>query len=187
MSTDKKNHDSAIRDVTVYKHPLIVSQICNEWNKRIFSVTTNALRVGTLTLGTLILGTFGNDKGKENVKKPIGLLSKTTTLHVHHAFSYISLLSLHDYDVKMPNFTFNGVRKQATTFLSLSKLECGLQEINSREIRLHLTFSGNWNKLDRVSKKSEFILKVAFSLPSPWSMLKLPVKRWRQREYCNTI
>ena len=33
-------------------------------------------------------------------------LSKTTTLRVHHAFLYISLLSLHDYNVKMPNFTF---------------------------------------------------------------------------------
>ena len=30
--------------------------------------------------------------GKENVKKAIGLMSKTTTLHVHHAFLYISLL-----------------------------------------------------------------------------------------------
>ena len=28
----------------------------------------------------------------ENVKKAIGLLSKTTTLHVDHTFSYISLL-----------------------------------------------------------------------------------------------
>ena len=35
--------------------------------------------------------------GKENVKKGIGLMSKTTTLH---AFLYISLLSLHNYDVK---------------------------------------------------------------------------------------
>ena len=34
------------------------------------------------------------------------ILSKTTTLYVHHAFLYISLLSLHDYSVKMPNFTF---------------------------------------------------------------------------------
>ena len=32
----------------------------------------------------------------------------------------------------------------------LSKLESGPQEINSREIRLHLTFSVNWNKLNRV-------------------------------------
>ena len=33
-------------------------------------------------------------------------MSKTTTLHGHHAFLYISLPSLHDYDVKWPNFKF---------------------------------------------------------------------------------
>ena len=33
-------------------------------------------------------------------QKTIGLMSKTTTLHVHHAFLYISLRSLHDYGVK---------------------------------------------------------------------------------------
>ena len=49
--------------------------------------------------------------------KAIGLLRKTTTLHVHHAFLYISLPSLHDYDVKMPNCKFYGGRKQATTNL----------------------------------------------------------------------
>ena len=27
-------------------------------------------------------------------------------LHVHHAFLYISLSSLHDYDIKMPIFNF---------------------------------------------------------------------------------
>ena len=48
-------------------------------------------------------------------QKTIGLISKTTTLHVHHAFLYISLPALHDYDVKMPNFAFYGVRKQPTT------------------------------------------------------------------------
>ena len=54
----------------------------------------------------------------ENVKK--GLISKTTTLHVHHAFLYISLPSPHDYGVKIPNFTFYGGRKQATTNFSFS-------------------------------------------------------------------
>ena len=34
------------------------------------------------------------------------LMSKTTTLHVHHAFLYISLPSLRNYDVKWPNFKF---------------------------------------------------------------------------------
>ena len=32
-------------------------------------------------------------------------MSKTIALHVHHVFLYNSLPSLHDYDVKIPNFT----------------------------------------------------------------------------------
>ena len=37
--------------------------------------------------------------GNKNVKKLLVKISKTTPLHVHHAFFYISLPSLHDYDV----------------------------------------------------------------------------------------
>ena len=33
---------------------------------------------------------------------------------MHHAFLYISLPSLHDYDMKLPNFTFYGGRTQVT-------------------------------------------------------------------------
>ena len=50
-------------------------------------------------------------------------MSKTTTLHVHHAFLYIFffLLSLHDYDVKIPDLTFCGGREdKTTTFLFFS-------------------------------------------------------------------
>ena len=39
---------------------------------------------------------------------------------MHHAFLYISLLSLHDYDMKMPNCKFYGGRKQAMTNLCFS-------------------------------------------------------------------
>ena len=60
----------------------------------------------------------GNDN--ENVKKAIGRISKTTTLHVHLAFLYISLPSLRDYDGKMPNLKFYGGRKQATAKFSVS-------------------------------------------------------------------
>ena len=64
--------------------------------------------------------------GNENVKNQIDLVGKTRTLRVHLTFLYISLPFLHDYDVKLPNFTFSGGRKQATTkFYSLSKLEYG--------------------------------------------------------------
>ena len=70
------------------------------------------------------LGSFSNDDddddGNEDVKSTIGLLSKTTILHAHHAFLYISLLSLQDYDVKLPNCTFYGGRRQAATNFSLS-------------------------------------------------------------------
>ena len=54
------------------------------------------------TIGTL---RCDDSNGNETVKKTIGLMSKTKTLHVHHAFLYISLPSLHDYNVKMPYFT----------------------------------------------------------------------------------
>ena len=39
-------------------------------------------------------------------------MSKTTTLHLHHAFLYISLQSLHNYDVKWPNFMFTWERER---------------------------------------------------------------------------
>ena len=54
-----------------------------------------------------IIGTLRSDDGdrNENVTKAIGLITEKTILHVHHAILLISLPSLHDYDVKMPNFT----------------------------------------------------------------------------------
>ena len=60
------------------------------------------------TVSHAILGSVRNDDGDgdENGKKAIDLFSKTTTLHVQHTFLYISLPSLRDYDVKMPNFSF---------------------------------------------------------------------------------
>ena len=53
--------------------------------------------------------------GNENVKKTIGLISKTTISHVHHTFLDISFPFLHDHVVKMPYFAFYGGRKQETT------------------------------------------------------------------------
>ena len=65
------------------------------------------------------LGILRSDHGdgNENATEAIGLLTKTTILHVHHAFLYISLPSLHEYDVKMPNFTiYRGSTRAATKF-----------------------------------------------------------------------
>ena len=78
-------------------------------------------QLGQLGQGETLGALRSNDAdGNENVKKTIGLIGKTTTLHVHHAFLYISFLFLHDYDVKMPNFAFYRGRKQATTKLYFS-------------------------------------------------------------------
>ena len=84
--------------------------------------TTTTATNPIFTLDLSLIGSFSKDNGggNEDVKKVIGLLRKTTTLHVHHAFLYISLPSLHDYDVKMPNCKFCGGRKQATTNLFFS-------------------------------------------------------------------
>ena len=46
------------------------------------------------------------------------------------------------------------VNKRRRISFSLSKLEWGPQEINSREIRLHLPFSANWNKRDKLIEKT---------------------------------
>ena len=84
-----------------------------------FGTNTHARK---LSVREMSVGSFSNNDGdgNENVKKAIGLLSKTTSLHVHHAFLYISLPLLHDYDVKMPSFKFCGGRRQATTNFSFS-------------------------------------------------------------------
>ena len=87
------------------------SRIHLAWNRKFCNLSTVASRK--------IIGSFSNDDGdgNENVKKAIGLLSKTTTLHVHHAFLNISWPSLNDCDVKMPNFAFYGdVSKRRQNF-----------------------------------------------------------------------
>ena len=106
-----------------------------------------------------------NGDGNENVKKATGILSKTTT---RVSYFFCTFLCRHctttTWKCLISRFV-EGLHKGRRTFHRLSKLECSPQDINSREIRLHLTFSANCNY------KPEFILKVTFSLPSPASML----------------
>ena len=70
-----------------------------------------------------LVGTSVKTRRRRRQREPtkaIGLMSKTTILYVHHAFLYISLPSLHDDDIKMPNFTIYRGSIQATTKFSLS-------------------------------------------------------------------
>ena len=86
------------------------------YRQRVLQIVTS-LRVVSL-VGSL---RKDNEEGNENGKKAIGLDKQTTTLHVHHAFLYISLPSLHDFNAKLPKFTFGPGREQkTTTFFSFS-------------------------------------------------------------------
>ena len=71
-----------------------------------------------------------------------GFRSQTIILPMLEHFLHISLLSLHNNDMKflMP-WCYGGLRTSCI-FLSSSKLECGIQEFYfySREIRAHLHF-----------------------------------------------
>ena len=108
--------------------------------------------------------------GNDNVKKETDL-SKTTILQVHKCFLYISLPSLHDYDVIMPNFAFYGGRIQGTAKFSFWTwtwfLRIQLQEGSS-------TF-------DEAIRVGIITIKIfnfwaTFLLPSPSSDLKGPVQ-----------
>ena len=68
---------------------------------RVFCSRVHLAAVLGQTIGTL--RNYDGD-GKENDKK--------TTAHVHHAFFYVSLLSLHKYDVKWSNFNFTWERER---------------------------------------------------------------------------
>ena len=80
-----------------------------DWTKKNMYWTLN--RLGYLYTNMETLGTLRSDDSNENVTRAKGLITKTTILHVRRTFWYISLPSLHDFDVKMPNFTLYMQRK----------------------------------------------------------------------------
>ena len=78
-------------------------------NKNRFNNLKTWEKAGSYSRVFAALGTLRNHK-----------MSKTTTLHVHHAFLYISLQSLHKYEVKWPNFMFTwGRERQGDNFYHL--------------------------------------------------------------------
>ena len=114
LASNKIHHHISLTGVSSYRHS---SHTSLENNKD----STRALIGREACLHESILRSDdGDGNGNENVKKAKGLITKTTTLHMHHAFLYISLPSLHDYDVTMPNFTFYRESTKAKTKFPLS-------------------------------------------------------------------
>ena len=99
-----------------------------------------------------------NHLGNGNYQKAISLLSKATILHVYHPFLvHFSAVTARLRPEKcLISHFLECVNKRQHFFLSFSnwKLENGSHEINSREIRLHLTFQPNWNKRGKVWKNA---------------------------------
>ena len=121
---------------------------------------------------------------RRQLQKAIGLVSKTTILHEHHAFLYISLPSLHDYDVKWPNFfeDRNGKAIKSAIFVwTLARPPLFSSTINS----LLLSNWATWDNREMVFKDAESISPRSFHERSRCRIgrslfsLKLVV-RWRR-------
>ena len=86
-------------------------------------------------------------------KKAIGLMSKTTTLHVHHAFLSISLLSLHNCYMKWPNFKFTLERERKAINSTISVwTQAWAQVFTSTLNSLLLSNRMTWDDCKIVSK-----------------------------------
>ena len=108
------------REATATSVPGLLCQSGRRRSENVSILSSLIGRVPTM-LETLLWSLrchHGNDN--ENVKNAIVWIGKTSTLHVHHSFLYISLPSLNEYDGKMPNFSFYGGRKQAKAKFSFS-------------------------------------------------------------------
>jgi len=125
-----------------------------------------------------LLGTLRWHDGEdnENVKQTMGWISKTTTLHVYHALLNISLPSLHDYDGKMPNFTFYGGREQATAKFSFS-FWTWIRFLGIRLNKSSLAFDKVNHELEKSRRywKNANSLFLTLSWPSPSWYLKFPI------------
>ena len=98
--------------------PLRLRRVSRGWlMKKNCACTASFCKLGSLkTTSTTATGAS---------KNAIGLMSQTT-LPVYHAFLYISLQSLHNYDVKWPNFKLTWEReRQGDKFYHLCSADYG--------------------------------------------------------------
>ena len=144
------------------QHCSNIATMCPAWNRRFESSRVKIGNNATATRTT-------------KKKQTMGLISKTATSHVRHAF-HISLPLLHYYDVKMPHFTFNGERKEAMTKLYLSlwtwiwSLGLQLQEGSSRfdKVSRRVVL-----KTERTKRTLISTFQATFSLPSRLWILRI--------------
>ena len=94
-------------------------------------------------------------------------MSKTTTLHVHHAFLYISLLSIHNYDVKWPNFKFTWEQeRQGDKFYHLCMNSGAVPSLQLQSKFPLFKQQGELGKSRKSSKECEVYSSATFSWTS---------------------
>ena len=93
----------------------------NVFNTVLLSKDT-LLTCNQLSLSLLLTGCLCNEDGNDNGKcqKSNRLNRQNNNFACAIRFLYISLLSLHDYDIKLPNFTFCGGRDEKIFLLFLN-------------------------------------------------------------------
>ena len=105
-------------------------------------------------------------------KKQQAWLANQQLFTCFRTFLYISLPSWLDYyEVKMPNFTFYGERKQGTTNFFFLFLDLSAVPKKSTPGKLAHISHFQWIGINATKfEKTRVILKVAFSQPSPSSI-----------------
>ena len=105
----------------------------------------------------------GDGDGNGNVKNSIGLKSKTTTLHVRHAFLHISLLSLHNQDASWPNFKFTWERKrQGDKVYHLCQNSGAVPSLQLQPNSLLLSNWAPWNNREKKWKDAKTLFQRRF-------------------------
>ena len=154
----------------VYKTSWLVriSLLINALNKRVLLFSEESYFIKAMenffpVFAYPDINTRGVGRILDSYANPRLRLVKTTTLHVHHAFctSLCRHCTTTTWKCVISRYMEN-VNKRRQIFLSLSKLKCGPQEINSREIRHHLTFSADWNNRDNVWLNANLFSKWRF-------------------------
>ena len=107
-----------------------------------------------------IVGTLRNydGDGNGNVQSPTGFISKTTTLHVHRAFLFISSPFLHNNDVKWPNFKLTWERERRGAKFTIFVWTRTRSPLISSDLTSLL--SGNWLTWYKVEKVSEDVKSI---------------------------
>ena len=127
---------------------------------------------------------------QQQSQKAIGLVSKTTALHVHQAFWYISFPSLHHYYVKWPKFKFFlGRERQGDKFYHLCLNSGAAPSLQlQHKFPFFLSIWATWDNRETVWKDAESISQRSFhgrrrcrigKVPYTWeASTRSEIKEW---------